>query len=133
MNAPPNEKAAADDHAHVRELLPWYANGTLSLEEGREVERHLAACTQCRSEIERCRLLAASVKTTDEDAWVASPAHFARVMAYIDRVESTSAVASEKPLSFPIRVREWFFGTPRPMQWAFAVQGALIVAMTVAL
>jgi len=35
----------------VRELLPWYANGTLTSDETREVTAHLAACAACGEEL----------------------------------------------------------------------------------
>jgi anti-sigma factor RsiW len=41
---------AASEH-HPRELLPWLANGTLEGAERTEVERHVADCAQCQSEL----------------------------------------------------------------------------------
>jgi predicted anti-sigma-YlaC factor YlaD len=35
----------------IRELIPWYANGTLSVEEARLVAEHLAQCEGCRDEL----------------------------------------------------------------------------------
>lgn len=35
----------------VRELMPWYANGTLSSAESGEVSAHLATCRACREEL----------------------------------------------------------------------------------
>ncbi len=39
-------------HDQARELLPWFANGTLDEDEQRGVAEHLRACGACRSEIE---------------------------------------------------------------------------------
>lgn len=36
---------------HPRELLPWLANDTLEGAERTEVERHVAGCAQCQSEL----------------------------------------------------------------------------------
>lgn len=36
----------------VRELLPWFVNGTLAREERAMVERHLRRCRRCRAEVE---------------------------------------------------------------------------------
>jgi len=36
----------------IRELLPWFVNGTLSEEERVLVERHLRRCRRCRTEVE---------------------------------------------------------------------------------
>lgn len=35
----------------IRELIPWYANGTLSVEESRLVAEHLSHCESCRDEL----------------------------------------------------------------------------------
>jgi len=36
----------------VRELLPWFVNGTLAGEERAMVEQHLRRCRRCRAEVE---------------------------------------------------------------------------------
>jgi len=41
----------------IRELLPWWVNGTLAGEERAEVERHLRRCRRCRAEVEELREL----------------------------------------------------------------------------
>jgi len=35
----------------IRELMPWYVNGTLSHEEMRDVTAHLAGCEACSEEL----------------------------------------------------------------------------------
>jgi hypothetical protein len=40
----------------IRELLPWFLNGTLSAPERQAVEEHLAACEACRGELAATRL-----------------------------------------------------------------------------
>ncbi len=35
----------------IRELIPWYVNGTLSAKEARQVAAHLAQCDDCRDEL----------------------------------------------------------------------------------
>ena len=44
-------------HDQARELLPWFANGTLDEDERKSVADHLRACSGCRSEIESCEHL----------------------------------------------------------------------------
>ncbi len=39
-------------HDQARELLPWFANGTLAENERKGVADHLRACGACRSEVE---------------------------------------------------------------------------------
>ena len=34
----------------IRELIPWYVNGSLSVEEARRVAAHLSGCEACRDE-----------------------------------------------------------------------------------
>lgn len=46
----------------VRELLPWYVNGTLAGAELAEVERHLHHCRRCQAEVEELRKLRASLE-----------------------------------------------------------------------
>jgi hypothetical protein len=54
------------EHRKVTELLPWLVNDTLRGGERAGVERHLAECAACRSEMEDLRALQASV--AEEDA-----------------------------------------------------------------
>ena len=35
----------------IRELIPWYVNGSLSAEEARQVAAHLSRCESCRDEL----------------------------------------------------------------------------------
>lgn len=35
----------------ILELLPWYVNGSLSVEESRQVAAHVATCERCRDEL----------------------------------------------------------------------------------
>lgn len=40
-----------NDCATIAPLLPWYAAGTLDLDEGAAIERHLAACASCQTDV----------------------------------------------------------------------------------
>jgi anti-sigma factor RsiW len=35
----------------IRELIPWYVNGSLTVDEARQVAAHLARCECCRDEL----------------------------------------------------------------------------------
>ncbi len=35
----------------IRELIPWYVNGSLSADEARQVAEHLTRCESCRDEL----------------------------------------------------------------------------------
>ncbi|HEY6908758.1 MAG TPA: zf-HC2 domain-containing protein [Myxococcales bacterium] len=102
------------EHERMSELLPWYVNATLPPREAAQVERHLASCADCQKESERFRAIA---EGEEEEGWAPSPAHFARVMARIDAP------------SFWQRVASWFTQTPRPVRWAFALEGAALAAL----
>src|ERR1700712_242171 len=41
-----------DPHVAVQRLLPWYLTGRLETAEHDAVEAHLAACPECRAELE---------------------------------------------------------------------------------
>lgn len=43
------------------EILPWYANGTLSPRERADVESHLAVCAACRHEADSLASIAAAI------------------------------------------------------------------------
>jgi anti-sigma factor RsiW len=55
------------EHDRVQQLLPWYVNGTLSVDEIEQVDAHLAACDECRSELAIERKLARDVATLPLD------------------------------------------------------------------
>ncbi len=131
-----DNRTTRDEHESVWQLLPWYANATLQPSEALRVERHLATCAQCTAELERSRRLSAATKDIDLQPWSPSPAHFARVLAHVDdsdhghRIAATTT-ASSSPLWS--KLHDWISGTPRPVQWAFAVQGTLVLVLAVAL
>ncbi len=39
-------------HQDIRELLPWYVNGTLDESEHNDVDAHVAGCERCSSDVE---------------------------------------------------------------------------------
>lgn len=53
-------KLAASTHQTVQELLPWFVTNTLSAEETALVQIHLQACSQCRADADRQRMLHAA-------------------------------------------------------------------------
>ncbi len=57
---------------HPEELLPWFVNGTLSVEERVEVEQHVESCVQCQQEI----ALLQKIRTEVKDTPVQSPGEF---------------------------------------------------------
>ena len=46
----------------IRELIPWYVNGSLSVEEARQVAAHLTRCESCRDELTQIMRLNVEVR-----------------------------------------------------------------------
>ncbi len=46
----------------IRELIPWYANGTLSDAESRMVAEHISQCDSCRDELIEAMQLSVGVR-----------------------------------------------------------------------
>ena len=51
----------------VRELIPWYVNGTLSRDEATAVAQHITQCTVCREELAQTLQLSLQVRSAIED------------------------------------------------------------------
>ncbi|MBU1049853.1 zf-HC2 domain-containing protein [Candidatus Bipolaricaulota bacterium] len=51
----------------IRELIPWYANGTLSDDEAQNVAAHIAQCESCRDELIENMQLSMGVRRAFED------------------------------------------------------------------
>jgi hypothetical protein len=106
-----------DPHGAARSLLPWYVNGTLDAAETALVEEHLAACADCRADLEADRALGRQVADLSMDVehgWAAMRT----------RMETTPQLRSASPMRFLRR--------PVAIGWAVAGQlaaAALIVAI----
>ncbi|MFC2095493.1 anti-sigma factor family protein [Candidatus Bipolaricaulota bacterium] len=48
----------------IRELISWYVNGSLSVEEARQVAVHLSSCEGCRDELTQTMRLNVEVRRT---------------------------------------------------------------------
>ncbi len=101
-------------------LLPWYVAGTLERPEAQEVERHLADCAACRTELEDVRRLRASLKTAFADAPRPAPDLLQRIRRQLPR-PAQAAPAAEQPIVGWFAPRWW-----RP--WLPAALAAVIVA-----
>lgn len=101
-------------HRRSWRLLPWYANGTLTGDERREVRDHLEECADCREELQRCRALGELY----ESAASAAPApHPARIERLWDRIRSVDR--SEEPSG----------RRTLPWRWIALTEAAVIVAL----
>lgn len=118
-----------EDHLRIRELLPWYANGTLGAAEAARVKAHLAGCLTCRQELARCREMSTGLKSRDEDVWRPSPTHWAQVLETVEAAEARPAARWRNRIE---TLRSWLIGTPRPVRWALALQTTLIALLSLA-
>ena len=107
------------DEAHVTELLPAYALGSLDDADADLVASHLAGCTLCRAEMESFQAVVADLALTAPGA---SPSPGAK-RALLDRVESLPTGRPARPQ--PAR--------PRLAQRLLPAWGAISLALIVAL
>ena len=56
-----------DPHRQTQTLLPWYVNGSLEPDDLQKVEAHLAACPECRADLEYERALGREVADLPSD------------------------------------------------------------------
>ncbi|HEX4963585.1 MAG TPA: zf-HC2 domain-containing protein [Thermoanaerobaculia bacterium] len=132
-----HEREDHDERSHQRiwELLPWYANGTLSAEDRKRVEGHAAGCRRCQDEIEACRQMAAAVKGAGDAAPSPHPVQLQRVLARIDEAERIPAggEGSDRAAGFAgprrLPLRSLISATPRPLRGALLAQAAIIVLL----
>ena len=120
------------DHDNVWELLPWYVNQGLSLQEVNQVETHIEVCMICQSELARCQELNQSVKTNQQDEWMPSPPHFAKVLEQVDALEARRLKSQDTP-GWLAKWLPWLNNTPGPARFTLALQGALVVALATTL
>ena len=127
--SPTTDAPPLDPHEAATLLLPWYANGTLSPEETRQVEAHLGQCPHCRAELEQYRILGEQVREQPEWTWQPPSGHFERLMADIDRLDTLAVPVRAKPSPWQ-RLMDWLRETPQPMRWTLAAE-SLALAMLV--
>ena len=105
-------------HDQAQMLLPWYINGTLDPHEKADVEAHLAACAECRTDIDVERTLAAELASMPLEA-----AHGWEMFAR--RLDASAAMPAPTPAwSIP------FLNRPIRLGWAITAQ-ALAAALVV--
>lgn len=123
-------------HRDVVDLLPWYANATLSEKERRDVETHLRDCTECARELEQVRTVRTEVRNV-ADSIPAPPRYLLnRALAEIDNYErqKTRETARQSPWAatrdrlLAIAATLWQ-PTPALARVVVAAQLALILAL----
>ena len=83
-------------HEQYRDDLPLYAVGALTAEESKQIERHLAECSDCREELHKFREAASNIAMAVPSS--APPAHVkAQLLARLEREQPTSLAESPAP------------------------------------
>lgn len=121
------------EHAEIAGLIPWYVKGTLTNTEHAIVKRHLAECAGCRSEADQCQALAEAVPL-HASAWKPSAAHFAGILAEVERLESApirppTLIKPAPSSGFLPHLIEWFKQTPKPVRWTLGIETLALAAL----
>lgn len=132
MTALITDLPTVNPHQDIEELLPWYANDTLTPHERLTVERHLEQCPVCRAELEQCRALATRLHEPCEDTWRLPAGHFDRLMADIDSLTPPPAQAKNAAVWWQ-RILEGLQATPAPIRWTLAFQSLAVAGLLLAL
>lgn len=85
------------DHQAAWEQLPWYVNGTLESEELGRVERHVADCVACRTELRALHELAGLIHASGEPQ-LSPEASLSDVLARIQKAQRDEAGRAKGPL-----------------------------------
>ncbi len=102
-----------DAHAQTQHLLPWYVTGALTDKEAAQVEKHLAECADCRTDMEIEQTLARQVRTLPcdvERGWGMLKA----------RLDHETRTVRRKPGLLSLRI---------PVGWAVAAQAASLAVV----
>ena len=103
----------------IRQLLPAHLEGILDPSAQREVEQHLAACHDCRTEIDMLRLLAAeNVPDPGEAFWAALPG---RIYRGVQEQQQRGAGMLTRALDQFLRLR-----------WALSAMAAVLLVVSLA-
>lgn len=98
-----------EEHREVDLLLPWYVNGTLSVEEAERVERYLLLCPFCQKEMEGLRGIQSAVIRSGAEIPEPSPHAIDQVLHRIAAEERLREVERQvRREAFWDRVRSYF-------------------------
>lgn len=127
-----SNETMANGHAELEGLVPGYVMGTLTPTESAALKRHLAECEICRREIPHCEFLADHVPSAAE-TWKPSPAHFAKILAVVDKLEAAAGKPEKRRLAAPPglfrRMNTYLTQTPRPMRWTLVLETFAFAAL----
>lgn len=130
------------NHENMLELLPFRANGTLSNDQSKQVDEHLAGCPDCRQELENTHLAASiyAAHPSPDQLWqLAEGEEFAPVVAQHAAAcascaeelamirDSQAALAPETPAKTEGKVVRGPWGKSPLLRFALAAGLALAV------
>jgi hypothetical protein len=127
-------------HSEIIELLPWYANSTLSEDERKAVESHLADCSECAREVKNLAIMRNAVIETGNKVPAPSANALNRALAQIEDYERSREQTTQKSASRPgigERISSLWSGwwSPMPLlaRTVIAVQLVLLLGFGAAL
>ena len=98
-------RGTAREHADIAALIPWYVNETITDEERRRIDAHLAGCESCRRELEDQRRVHAAM-SRDTAVEFMPAASLNRLRARLDGVESARRADPAVPRP-RVRIMSW--------------------------
>jgi len=132
MTTDRHNEVSAPEHAELLGLIAWYVKGSLTPMENAVVKQHLVACEICRREVSSCEALADHLPASTE-TWKPSPAHFADILAEVDKLEAASVTPETPPPvaapGFFQRIGMWLSKTPSPVRWTLALETLAFAAL----
>lgn len=123
MNKAPPRRARLI-HRSVQQLLPWFANHTLSDSERRLVERHLEDCRRCRDDLHWQQQLRDSGDICDDHA---ADAGLARLRAKLGK----TATGRYRPGAWHAWLQHLLAPGPAWRHWLIPLQSLAIVVLGV--
>lgn len=125
-------ETTVNEHAELEGLVPGYAKGTLTQKENSIMKEHLVECEVCRREVSYCESLADHLPAATE-TWKPSPAHFAGILAEVDKLEAATVKRKiPRPVAAPgffRRIGACLSQTPRPVRWTLALETLAFAAL----
>jgi anti-sigma factor RsiW len=131
-----NDTSTHHAHEEVSDLLPWYANGTLGLDEKNRVEAHLNSCNECANQLRQFEDMDLILSRSNTQSWEPSEAHFEKLMALIDENTAASeipAMPKKQSQHFMSAWRSWFDAIPNGIRWTLALETFAVAGFAAAL
>ena len=113
-------------HEDLSQFLPWYANGTLSLEEYALVEEHLKTCGACQDALQLLRNVGVAMTELAEEAPMVKLS-FDKIGAAAENSETSKRAARRR--SFADWLDAIWNPPPQITRLVFVIQLALILGL----